>query len=81
MKRKNIIRKNCLVISAIQMCRLLQQEKIMHIRMQDLQRTIYMLQLPGAKKIIVDVFNATSAEKTAIRSAIPIQRSIDQHFF
>ena len=30
----------------------------------DLQRTIYMLQLPGGKKFIVDVFNATSAEKT-----------------
>jgi hypothetical protein len=29
-----------------------------------LQRTIYMLQLPGGKKVIVDVFNATSTEKT-----------------
>ena len=29
----------------------------------NLQRTIYMLQLPGGKKFIVDVFNATSVEK------------------
>ena len=32
----------------------------------DLQRTIYMLQLPGGKKIIVDVFNAISTEKASI---------------
>src|SRR6187401_2197876 len=29
----------------------------------ELQRTIYMLQLPGGKKLVVDVFNATTAEK------------------
>jgi hypothetical protein len=29
----------------------------------DLQRTIYMLRLPGGKKVIVDVFNAISTEK------------------
>jgi oligo-alginate lyase len=29
----------------------------------DLQRTIYMLQLPGGKKVVVDIFNATSPEK------------------
>jgi oligo-alginate lyase len=37
----------------------------------DLQRTIYMLQLPGGKKIIVDVFNAKSTEK--VQFDLPFQ--------
>jgi hypothetical protein len=39
----------------------------------DLQRTIYMLQLPGAKKIIVDVFNAISTGK--VQFDLPFQYS------
>ena len=37
----------------------------------DLQRTIYMLQLPDGKKIIVDVFNANSTEK--VQFDLPFQ--------